>query len=168
MADDTNRYLLSMVAVVAITGLFLLFMNGSVEGDDAVGLAVGYNPEFGNVPSFDEQGNKICTGRVRGKEVIPDFVKGCGGLHFRIKDWNNMPPAVKAYYNNKRVAYRQLAHGNPAYDWPDNVKGADIRTIKASAEMGGSGLPDETPTNEVEIIEVLGREELGRSVSTLV
>ncbi len=168
MADDTNRYLLSMVAVVAITGLFLLFMQGAPGDDAATGLAVGYSPEFGNIPAFDEDGNKICTGRVRGNEVIPDYIKGCQGVHMEIKDWSNMPPAVKAYYNNKRVAYRQIAHGNPAYDWPTGVQGDNIRSVKAGTDVGGSGLPDETPLNEVEIIEVLGRSELGRSVSTLV
>lgn len=171
MADDTNRYLLSIVAVVAVTGLFLLFMQGNTgtaDSDSATGLAVGYSPEFGEIPTYDAQGNKICTGRVQASEIIPDYIKGCSGPHMNIRDWALLPPAVKAYYNHKRVAYKQVAHGNPAYDWPTNVKGADIRTVKASKEQGGSGLPDETPLNEVEIIEVFGTGGQGRSVSTLV
>ena len=172
MTDDTNRYLLSIVAVVAVTGLFLLFMQGSGTGgtgsDSATGLAVGYSPEFGEIPAYDAQGNKICTGRVDADEIVPDYIKGCSGPHMTIKDWAMLPPAVKAYYNHKRVAYKQVAHGNPAYDWPTNVQGAGIRTVKASKEQGGSGLPDETPFNEVEIIEVFGAGSQGRSVSTLV
>ncbi len=169
MADDTNKYLLSIVAVVALTGLFLLFMQGAeVPGTEAAtGLAVGYSPEFGEIPSFDEQGNKICTGRVRGDKIIPDYINGCQGPHLKIRDWNNLPPAVKAYYNKKRVAYRLVAHGNPAYDWPEQADG-DLRTLKADPRIGGSGLPDSPPPNEVEVVEVLGAAQLGRSVSTLV
>jgi hypothetical protein len=169
MADDTNKYLLSIVAVVALTGLFLLFMQeNNVPGTEtATGLAVGYSPEFGEIPTFDENGNKICTGRVRGDKIIPDYIDGCQGSHLKIRDWNNLPPAVKAYYNKKRVAYRQVAHGNPAYDWPEGSKNT-LRTIKADVKTGGSGLPDKPPANEAEVVEVLGVPELGRSVSTLV
>ncbi|MDO8642749.1 MAG: hypothetical protein Q7R76_04145 [Candidatus Woesearchaeota archaeon] len=169
MADDTNRYLLSIVAVVAITGLFLLYgQDTPTSADGTTGLAVGYNPALGDGPTFDEEGNKICTGRVNGNEIVPDYIKGCHGTHMRIKDWAMLPPAVKAYYNHKQVAYKQVAQGNPAYDWPTDVKGAGIRTVKASKETGGSGLPDQTTTNEVEIVEVFGAAGQGRSVSTLV
>lgn len=177
MADNPNKYLFSMVAIVAITGLFLIFMGKSetsgtetVLTDDATGMAVGYDTETGQFPQYDEQGNKICSGTVQGDSIVWDYIPGCGGVKSPIKDWAlGMPPSVKAYYNNKHVAARltNSAPGTGRKETADpgvlSIKGGVGETV-----TGGTDLPTKAPMQEAEIIEVLEAGQMRTSTGTIV